>query len=114
MRETPWGMVWAFGDGKMYTVSFNSCWSSTFSYLTGVRALSSEYTPSELRVYITGDGADVYEDSFLKVARRTEDENFTPTLILVGIRLGIDRVTPAYWEALKESLKLPQSIGIAG
>lgn len=43
-----------------------------------------------------------------------EDDTFTPTLILVGIRLGIDRVTPAYWEALKESLKLPQSIGIAG
>lgn len=21
VRETPWGMVWAFGDGKMYTVS---------------------------------------------------------------------------------------------
>lgn len=106
-------MVWAFGNGKMYTVSFNSCYWSTSSCLTGYRALSSEYTPSELRVYITGDGADVYEDSFLKVAR-TEDDNFTPTLILVGIRLGIDRVTPAYWEALKESLKLPQSIGIAG
>lgn len=107
-------MVWAFGDGKMYTVSFNGCFLSTPSCLTWDRALSSEYTPSELRVYITGDGADVYEDSFLKVAIRTDDDSFIPTLILVGIRLGIDRVTPAYWEALKESLKLPQSIGIAG
>lgn len=39
---------------------------------------------------------------------------FTPTLILVGIRLGIDRVTPSYWPSLRESLRLPQSVGIAG
>lgn len=39
---------------------------------------------------------------------------FTPTLILVGIRLGIDRVTPSYWPSLRASLQLPQSIGIAG
>lgn len=39
---------------------------------------------------------------------------FTPTLILVGIRLGIDRVTPSYWSSLQASLQLPQSIGIAG
>lgn len=32
----------------------------------------------------------------------------------MGVRLGIDRVTPAYWEALKASLRLPQSVGVAG
>lgn len=62
---------------------------------------------------MNGDGADVYEDSFFKLAR-ADDGTFIPTLILVGIRLGIDRVTPAYWDALKASLQLPQSIGIAG
>jgi len=39
---------------------------------------------------------------------------FTPTLILVGTRLGIDKVTQAYWEALEYSLHMPQSVGIAG
>ncbi|MCJ1469266.1 Cysteine protease atg4 [Pseudocyphellaria aurata] len=78
-----------------------------------IQALSSEYTSSGLNVYITGDGADVYEDEFLRVAI-SESGIFTPTLILVGIRLGIDRVTPAYWEALRSSLQLSQSIGIAG
>ena len=39
---------------------------------------------------------------------------FTPVLVLLGVRLGIDRVTPAYWDALKGSLELPQSMGIAG
>lgn len=77
------------------------------------RALSENHTASGLRVYITGDGADVYEDSLLKHAQ--DDKGvFTPTLILSGVRLGIERITPVYWEALKASLKLPQSVGIAG
>ena len=62
---------------------------------------------------MNGDGADVYEDKFFKLAK-ARDGIFTPTLILVGIRLGIDRVTPAYWEALQTTLQLPQSVGIAG
>ena len=66
-----------------------------------------------LNVYINGDGADVYEDSVYNLAK-ANDGTFIPTLILVGIRLGIDRVTPAYWDALKASLQLPQSVGIAG
>lgn len=49
----------------------------------------------------------------MKIAT-ADDGSFIPTLILVGIRLGIDRVTPAYREALKAVLQLPQSIGIAG
>ncbi len=66
-----------------------------------------------MRVYITGDGSDVYEDSFMKVAQ-PDGQAFCPTLVLAGIRLGIDRVTPVYWEALKASLRMRQSIGIAG
>lgn len=37
-----------------------------------------------------------------------------PTLILLGTRLGIDHVTPVYWDALKAILQYPQSMGIAG
>lgn len=83
------------------------------SVLTDVRALSEEHATTGLRVYMTGDGSDVYEDAFFKVAK-AENGSFSPTLVLVGIRLGIDRVTPVYWEALKASLRLPQSVGIAG
>ena len=78
-----------------------------------VRALSEVHISTGLKVYMTGDGSDVYEDTFLKIARADEG-SFQPTLVLVGIRLGIDRVTPVYWEALKASLQLPQSVGIAG
>ena len=81
--------------------------------MTICRALSHEHRDPELKVYVNGDGADVYQDSFFKLAKGS-DGSFNPTLILVGIRLGIDRVTPAYWEALKATLQLPQSVGIAG
>lgn len=77
------------------------------------RALSEEYTPNELKVYLTGDGADVYEDSFFRLAK-PDNDIFHPVLILVGIRLGIDRITPVYWEALKQSVQLSHSVGIAG
>lgn len=49
----------------------------------------------------------------MRVARDA-DGTFHPTLILLGTRLGIDRVTPVYWDAVKATLCLPQSIGIAG
>lgn len=78
-----------------------------------IQALSNGYEDAGLRIYITGDGSDVYEDSFMKTAKDAKG-SFHPTLVLVGIRLGIDRVTPVYWEALKASLQLSQSIGIAG
>lgn len=45
---------------------------------------------------------------------KAENNTFQPTLILVGTRLGLDKITPVYWEALKASLQMPQSIGIAG
>ena len=77
------------------------------------RSLSNNTEAAGLRVYITGDGADVYEDRFMKMAKPTGNV-FRPTLVLVGIRLGIDRVTPVYWESLKASLRMPQSVGIAG
>lgn len=77
------------------------------------RALTNNHPTIGLRVYITGDGSDVYEDRFMQVAQPDGDQ-FWPTLVLVGIRLGIDRVTPVYWDALKACLQMPQSIGIAG
>jgi cysteine protease ATG4 len=77
-----------------------------------IRALANQHETS-LRVYSTGDGPDVYEDSFMEIAN-PDGQRFHPTLILVGTRLGIDKVTPVYWEALISALQMPQSMGIAG
>jgi len=49
----------------------------------------------------------------MKIAK-PDGKFFKPTLILVGTRLGLDKITPVYWEALKSALQMSQSIGIAG
>ncbi|KAI5919681.1 protease required for autophagy [Camillea tinctor] len=77
-----------------------------------IQALTNATEPS-LRIYSTGDGPDVYEDNFMKIAN-PDGTAFHPTVILVGTRLGIDKITPVYWEALIASLQMSQSIGIAG
>ena len=77
------------------------------------RALSTECNEAGLNVYVTSDSSDIYEDRFRQIASAGKGE-IRPTLILVGTRLGIDRVTPVYWESLKAVLQSPQSIGIAG
>ncbi|KAL7619991.1 Cysteine protease atg4 [Parahypoxylon ruwenzoriense] len=77
-----------------------------------IQALTNAIEPT-LRVYSTGDGPDVYEDNFMKIAK-PDGAIFHPTVILVSTRLGIDKITPVYWEALAASLQMPQSIGIAG
>ncbi|KAI1262032.1 cysteine protease atg4 [Xylariaceae sp. FL1019] len=77
-----------------------------------IQALTNTHEQT-LRVYSTGDGPDVYEDNFMKVAK-PDGSTFHPTVVLVGTRLGIDKITPVYWEALVASLQMSQSIGIAG
>ena len=55
----------------------------------------------------------MYEEKYYDIAR-DEKGNCQPTLILFALRLGLERVTPAYREALKASLCMRQSVGIAG
>ncbi|KAH8819594.1 putative cysteine protease atg4 [Xylogone sp. PMI_703] len=78
-----------------------------------IQALTNIHNDSGLKTYITGDGADVYEDTFMSIAK-PNGAIFHPTLILVGTRLGLDKITPVYWDALESSLKMSQSVGIAG
>lgn len=77
------------------------------------RALSDEYKDAGMNVYVTSDSSNVIEDKFRAVAY-SQSERMRPTLILLGTRLGIDRVTPVYRKSLEALLKLPQSLGIAG
>lgn len=78
-----------------------------------IQDLANKHKEAGLNVYVSGDGADVYEDKLKQIAL-DHDGNWQPTLILVGTRLGIDKITPVYWEALKAALQMKQSIGIAG
>jgi cysteine protease ATG4 len=78
-----------------------------------IQDLANQHREAGLRVFVSGDGADVYEDKLKQVAL-DDNGDWQPTLILVGTRLGIDKITPVYWEALKASLQMKQSVGIAG
>ncbi|KAL4805237.1 hypothetical protein BDV18DRAFT_16646 [Aspergillus unguis] len=78
-----------------------------------IQGLSANYSQSTLQVYIADDNSDVYQDKFMSVSM-DEQGNLRPTLILLGLRLGIDRVTAVYWSGLKAVLQMPQSVGIAG
>ena len=78
-----------------------------------IKALSAKEPEMGLNVYLTEDGPDVYEDKFMRLAAQGP-KPFSPVLILVGTRLGVERITLVYREALKACLQQPQSIGIAG
>lgn len=75
--------------------------------------LSNTQEPPTLRVYVTKDTSDVYEEQFIRLASNQSGQ-IQPTLILMGVRLGIDHVTSVYWDGLQEVLQYPQSVGIAG
>ncbi|RAL08435.1 cysteine protease ATG4 [Aspergillus homomorphus CBS 101889] len=78
-----------------------------------IQALCDQWKEPALKVYVTNDTGEVYRDKFMNVACNRSG-TIQPTLILLGIRLGIDRVTPVYWNGLKAALQFPQSVGIAG
>lgn len=64
------------------------------------------------KVFISS-GSDVYEKLFMQAAI-TKDNIFKPTLILLGLRLGIDKVNEIYWDSIKAFLASPQAMGISG
>lgn len=74
---------------------------------------TSESYESNLRVFISS-GSDLYEKPFLRTAVDSKTGVFHPTLILLGLRLGIDKVNQVYWDSLKAILASPQAVGIAG
>ena len=89
-------------------------WFGPSATASCIKELSNEATAAGLRVYVTPSSSEVYEDRFRTIASFPEKSTINPTLILLGIRLGLDRITPVYHEALKSALTYPQSIGIAG
>ena len=103
--------------GAAVCAKFPGEWFGPAATARCIQDLVHAHAPAGLKVYVTGDGADVYEDDLMQLAKGGaggDDDTFTPTLVLVGTRLGIDKITPAYWDALKAALRMPQSMGIAG
>lgn len=85
-------------------------WFGPSAAASSIKALQASYS-QDFQVYVSS-GPDVYEKEFLRVANQGGE--FKPTLILLGLRLGIDSVNKVYWESLKNFLSCPQAVGIAG
>ncbi|KAE8548067.1 hypothetical protein EYB25_009860 [Talaromyces marneffei] len=99
--------------GALYCGKHPGEWFGPSATATCIQALSEEYKVAGMNVYVSSDSTYVYEDKFKAVAYN-QPGHMRPTLILLGTRLGIDRITPVYRKGLEDLLKLPQSLGIAG
>ncbi|OJJ48063.1 hypothetical protein ASPZODRAFT_129983 [Penicilliopsis zonata CBS 506.65] len=99
--------------GAEYCQKYPGEWFGPSATAKCIEALSKKLDSPALNVYVTNDTSDVFEDRFIEIASGGSG-SIRPTLILLGIRLGIDHVTKVYWDGLKAALKYPQSIGIAG
>ncbi|KAF3397485.1 putative cysteine protease atg4 [Talaromyces pinophilus] len=99
--------------GALYCGKHPGEWFGPSATATCIQALSEEYKDADINVYASSDSTYVYQDKFKAVAYNQSDR-MRPTLILLGTRLGIDRITPVYRKGLEDLLKLPQSLGIAG
>lgn len=80
-------------------------WFGPSDAAKSIRGLVNATPKVGLHVYVTSDSGDIYEE---------ELDFSSPTLILGGLRLGINSVNPVYWEFLKLVLSMEQSVGIAG
>lgn len=106
-------MVRALSNSQMYRVRTPPSDLNRSMGLQWSRALSSQCDNPRLRVYAINDTSEVCEERFMGIAC-DDSGSVQPTLILLGTMLGISRVTPVYWDGLKASLQVPQSVGIAG
>ncbi|KAF9920943.1 Cysteine protease atg4 [Linnemannia zychae] len=78
-----------------------------------IKALVHNYQESGLGVYVTTDGV-IYKDQVKEAATLKKSNGFGHLLILVTIRLGIDKLNPIYNDAIKATFEFPQTLGIAG
>lgn len=78
-----------------------------------IKALVHNYPESGLGVYVTTDGV-IYKDQVEEAATLKKSNGFGHLLILVTIRLGIDKLNPIYNDAIKATFEFPQTLGIAG
>ncbi|ODV91913.1 hypothetical protein CANCADRAFT_22222, partial [Tortispora caseinolytica NRRL Y-17796] len=79
------------------------------------RICSEKMNKPLIKVYVASDGGDIVEQDLMAVSfDKNSAESFFPTLVLVGLRLGIEAINPMYWKSLSELLSFKLSVGIAG
>ncbi|KAF9360468.1 Cysteine protease atg4 [Mortierella sp. NVP85] len=78
-----------------------------------IQALVHNFPGSGLNVYVTTDGV-IYKNQVEEAVAHSQSGGFSNLLILVTIRLGIDKLNPIYNDAIKATFEFPQTLGIAG
>ncbi|KAI9594621.1 hypothetical protein BDF19DRAFT_103956 [Syncephalis fuscata] len=118
-------------------------WFGPFTVANVIHQLNEKFDKSPLHIHVASDGV-IYRDLIPGAGKATpetctakqsllsaqlaqtlgrstpknqtalNDSEFKPTLILLAIRLGTDKLNPIYHPAVKMCLAFPQSVGIAG
>lgn len=91
-------------------------WFGPSTAAGAIKALVAGFAPAAIGVTVAYDTTiyqeEVFEAALSSIGPYTSWER--PVLILVPSRLGIDRVNPVYYPAIKHYFSLSQCIGIAG
>jgi len=88
-------------------------WFGPSTIANVLRDLVAAHKPSNLCVYVSDDGA-IYIDKVTKLATSDGGGGWTPVLIIIPLRLGLDTMNEIYYPAILETFKYSQSLGIIG
>jgi cysteine protease ATG4 len=77
------------------------------------RSLVNSQRQFPIKVYVGMDNV-VYKEEVLSLALETDLTTWTPLLLLVPLRLGVDNLNPLYYDAIKACFRSKFTVGIAG
>lgn len=90
-------------------------WFGPSNAAKSIQKLCEEHAKlNDLKVYISSDSGDIFEDEITRLSSSNIDKDFTPILILCGVRLGVQNINSIYWDFLKLCLQMSYSVGISG
>lgn len=102
-------MVWTFHGCWRDQVSCILLFSNEFELSPLRRSLCEQFEPANLGVVSSMDGA-VYKTEVVEASHHWT----RPVLILLNLRLGLDRFNTIYLASVKSIFTFPQAVGIAG
>jgi cysteine protease ATG4 len=109
--EEPFSIHKIVEKGRLLAGKKAGEWFGPSAAARSIQSLCAEYDCG-LNVYIGSGVGDIYEPDLFKVFKK--EGTFRPTLILLGVRLGVENINPIYWESLKSLLASGESCGISG
>lgn len=110
--EYPFSIHKIVEKGKLLSDKKAGEWFGPSAASRSIQSLTNEFDCG-LSVYIGSDAGDIYEKDLFKISKSNDDE-FKPTLILLGVRLGVENINSIYWDSLKNILGSIESCGISG